>query len=308
MNAFRMAAAALGQSSEKSKCDTFLEFSERSSDSFTIRMIDEIIHELIRKPDGRIDTSPGAYRKKQERIIEQIKGCEVAIFNDPRIKYGGRPHLSGITGALSNILTGTFYYLYYNVIQIPEIKINVKADLITLFYTGILIDFSKLPPNDNRVIQNIITILLEKAKKEHITLFTPDWWDSLLPKLESIITRLDRTSSMWRVFQELFGTKEEHISIFNYAPYEDTVDYIKHDIREYEMLLNVPANFDKIRGQLTMVQYDLFTVESSPLNNVLLGLGGGGSCRRRKKMTHRLYKNKWSRPKNGKRKTFRRRA
>ena len=312
-----MAAAAAPAPPAKSKCDTFLELSDRSTDEFTIRNIDETIHRHIMKFDEEsfsefeiVDKSPGAYRKKQYEIIEQIKGCEVPIFNDPRIVYlGHRPHLSGITGALSNILTGTFYYLYYHVLQIPEIQINVKADLLTLFHTGLAIDFSKLPPKDNKIIQSILQILLEKAKTEGIELFTPDWWDSLVPRLRSIITEIKESPTMWRVFQKLFD--EDGVSIFYYAPYEDTVDYVKHDVREYEDLLNVPANFDKINKQLTKVR-NLFTIEAEPaMNNNMAALLGlmGGSRRSIKKMTHRQSKHKQkARRKNGQRKTVRRRA
>ena len=289
-------------------CDRFLDFSERSTDDFIIRNIDEIIHKPVLAARGfnnvNVDNSPGVYRRRQEEIIEQIKGCELAIFNDPRIVYlSHRLHLSGTTGALSNILTGTFYYLYNHVIQIPEIQINVKADLLTLFHAGLVLDFSKLPEQDEFIIQNIIRILLEKEGAGG--LFTPDWWDSIPSKFESIIKRLDRNSTMWRVFQELVNVDD--VDIFTYGPYENTVEYIPHNVLEYDKLLTVPANSEKYRTQLGRLRR-LFT--PSPKNNnnnnntmaALFGLFGGS----RKKMTRiRRKKQEAKRLKNGKRKTFR---
>lgn len=58
----------------KDKCAKFLELSERTGEGFTIRNIDETIHELIRDLAGYGTKSAAAYKDKQMRLIDLIKG------------------------------------------------------------------------------------------------------------------------------------------------------------------------------------------------------------------------------------------
>ena len=315
-----MAASAVGGAggapaprSVVKHCESFLTHSERSSEGFTIRTIDELIHEHAFNNDG-IDKSATTYKRKQERIIDTIKGCEVQIFNDPQIKYlSHRPHLSGKTGSLSNILTGSFYYLYYHVVANTPVEINVKDDLLTLFHAGLVLDFTKVPRQDKLIIQNIIQILLAKARKQHIELFTPTWWDELVPKLESITKELDRRSAMWRVFANVF--LPDDVSIFTHGPYEDTVEYVTHNVLEWDELFTKPAVFEKYKAQLNKIK-GLFYPESLKEENVLLNANlaalyglAGGSRHSRKKMTHRRrHKQRARHTRNGQKKDFRRRA
>lgn len=284
-----------------SRCEAFLEIVSTEK-GFTIRNIDETIHAHIKNRFGEVVKDAESYKRKQDEIIEMIKGCEVAIFNDERIVYSGRDHLNGKTGTLSNILTGSFYYLYYHVIKNASVKINVKDDLLTLFHAGLVIDFSKLPEQDKIVIQSIIQILLQKAAEQRIELFTPEWWDALVPKLESLKESL-MGKEMWHMFHEVF--LPDNVTLFRYGPYEDTVDYVIHDFLEWQTAIT-PDLFKKYIDKIPQIR-DLF---SPPNSNMAMLYGFNGGCRRHgKKMTNRRrHKRSARHTRNGQKKDFRRRA
>lgn len=293
-----MAAAA----SPASRCEVFLNI-KSTEKGFTIRNIDETIHAHIKNRSDEVVKDAESYRRKQEDIIEMIKGCEVAIFNDERVVYSGREHFNGKTGTLSNILTGSFYYLYYHVIKNVSVEINVKDDLLTLFHAGLVMDFSKLPEQDKIVIQSIIQILLQKAAEQGIELFTPAWWDALVPKLESLKESL-MGKEMWHMFHEVF--LPDNVTLFRYGPYEDTVDYVTHDFLEWQTAIT-PDLFKKFIDKTPQIR-DLF----SPPNDDMALLYGfiGGRRRHGKKMTRRRRQKQHARRslRNGQKKDFRRRA
>jgi hypothetical protein len=297
----------------KDKCAKFLELSERSQEGFTIRNIDETIHELIRDRAGYVTKSPAAYKDKQMRLIELIKGCEVQIFNDPNVLYPDRPHLNGIAGTMSNILTGTFYYLYHYLLLNTPVIVNAKEDLITLMYTGLCIDYTKIPSDDKLIIQEIIKILLTRLEDRELAtkLISNDWWNELIDFINvysashPLINMSPHSKSIalqsYRAFQEFFVAEfKEPNNIWNNGPYDDIVDYVVYRDNIWSTILDDDILYVWIR-KIKKTKSLFIPAEINAYNINLMG--GGRSVKK-----NRRGSNKKMRTRKFKRKTLRRRS
>jgi hypothetical protein len=207
-------------------CDLLPETNESMRGGFTIRGIDQLIH------NSMDDNSSFAYQIKQLGIISEIRGHEIVLFNDPTVQYlSHRPHFAGKTGTMSNILTGTFYYLYEYLITNPDIEVNVRADLQTLFYAILLMNGQEIPWNDEEVLRNIIYQLLQQAETQGERIFSPEWWDAVPSRISHIIAQTSKgNQQMWRIFQSLL----DGASVFDFGPYENTVEYVSHNLNLFE--------------------------------------------------------------------------
>jgi hypothetical protein len=204
---------------------------------------------------------------------------------------------------MSNILTGTFYYLYHYLLTNTSVIVNVKADLFTLLHTGFCIDYSILPIDDKSIIQEIIQILLGKSVDHELVgkLTSDEWWDELIGKLYSIALSTPPLP-IYRAFQQLFEAefKEPRLTVWEYGPYDDTVNYANLDSHVFDGLLNWD-NFE-LWQQKIMNAKTLFIPSALPMEVI----GGGRSI---KKTRRRNYKKiRASRSTNGKSKTSRRRS
>ena len=77
-------------------------------------------------------TKGNTYYKEQDRLKKLVSGCELAIFNYPTTNYPYHANFCGVTGTMTNILTGGFFHLYLHVLK-KGTEVNICADLLTLF-------------------------------------------------------------------------------------------------------------------------------------------------------------------------------
>lgn len=153
------------------------------------RKIDEIFHinywENIHKHKNKNDNM---YLFWQTKIISMLIGCEVPLLNDPTVNYPYRASFRGITGTLTNLITGGFFHIYLHALKTPGIRVNVCVDLITVFdhiKNYISYDYKQqrfiLPDVEFDAIKEIIAILMEKKKAiPHLAnLFSEKWFGLL---------------------------------------------------------------------------------------------------------------------------------
>jgi hypothetical protein len=274
----------------------------------TIREIDKLIHIQA------YDPSPASYKKRQLELLPKISGCEVALFNDPTVYYlEHRPHLSGKTGTMTNILTGTFYYLYNSLISNPEIDVNVRADLVTLFYALVLMKGQRIPREDEEIIRAIIRNLLERAETLGEPLLSMAWWDTVPSRVAEIIAKHSKgNQQMWRIFQDLM----DGASVFEFGPYENTVEYVPHDFRMFETQITKMEELnpilDFVRGFFKSALAPVPEDSAPPENNLIAFYeaikGGSRYGKIPKKMTRRRHTQRNPQTKHGKRKVIRSRA
>ena len=170
------------------RCSEFLErpaeqpFGEAHSGSGYTRNIDLVIHvdywEKIRMLSENNEND--IYYKAQQDIINLVSGCELAIFNDPTTNYPSRETFCGVTGTMTNILTGGFFHLYLHVLKVPGIQVNTCTDLVTIFdhlYTYCKFEYRFLIDDiELSAIKEIISLLVERKND----LFTNEWFDALV--------------------------------------------------------------------------------------------------------------------------------
>lgn len=149
------------------------------------RTIDKEIHIDYWKKVGKLlkNNIKNAYFRGQQKLIELVSGCEKAIFNDPTANYPFRRNFCGVTGTMTNIITGGFFHLYLHAIKQPGIKVNVCTDLVTMFdhltkYAHYNIRF-QMDDVELVAIKEIISILMERKKSiDHMDkLFTREWFE-----------------------------------------------------------------------------------------------------------------------------------
>jgi hypothetical protein len=203
-------------------------------------------------------------------------------------------------------------------------------------------NFKAIPIDDIMVIREIVQILLARAETQGIQILNNEWWEALFQRLQ--IDELNRDSTVLRVFDTLIkadlaepreddaaaavsvaavaggaGTnassssnveRESRYSIFNYVPYDHTVNYVVYDIRKMDELMNDPKVFEVYKKRLDLFR-SLFVAEEMNSEALLTMHFSGGGFHRIKKMTlHNRRKARSSRHRktHGKRKTVRRRA
>ena len=294
--------AAAGAGSLDKKCQALLEkTADSDTHGHTTRVIDHNIHLRITE----FDTSPSSYKARQIQIIREIQGCEVPLFNDPTVKYDFREHFNGLTGTMSNILTGNFYYLYNYLISNTPVEVNVRADLLTLFYAFILMKDQVIPAEDEGEIRHILKVLLERSSDG---LFSNDWWEAVPARISSIISETPKGSrQMWRIF----GSLLDGASVFQYGPYNHYVAYVTPNDDMFETQISkyedVQPIVDFVRGFFEP-RHD----EDKNLMAFYEAYKGGARHKHGKKMTRRRFSHQKRKHLNnkhhGKRKTFRSRA
>lgn len=147
---------------------------------FTIRNIDFIIHynQLPSIED---------HHKLQDYILALIRGNEIVICNDESVRYpDDRPYFSGITGTLSNILTGYNFYLYDSLIGIHGMVYN-HDDIINLLFLSFYFQYDEggnvyMPEREYISFRNI------KNRYRDIghMIFNPTFWSGYIDVLHEI--------------------------------------------------------------------------------------------------------------------------
>ena len=148
------------------------------------RCIDYHIH--VRDSVGYQNES--SFINREKRLINLVKGREIEIFNDPNVVYPYREYFNGVTGTMSNILTGGFFHLYYHVLMIKGIQINICTDISTMLehiqnlnYVNGKFIISK---QNLIVVKKIIDELMLRKKTSAdpaLKVFLTDsWWDNYI--------------------------------------------------------------------------------------------------------------------------------
>jgi len=151
-------------------CDILTQDTKREYPIFTIRYIDLIIHLLNNFGINDYDT----HLQHQKNILKIVKGCEMNIFNDPKVKYPNRKHFNGMYGTMSNILTSYYFYLYWHLLE-KGVKVNIEEDCKTMFFILQNINYQSIPKTELEYINNIIQYF--KDNSEDCPFFTRQWWE-----------------------------------------------------------------------------------------------------------------------------------
>jgi hypothetical protein len=157
------------------------------------RRIDSIIHDVW--SDGSdVLRSYERFLEHQQYILNVSKGCEEAIFNDPRVKYPGKDILSGPTGTMSSILTNGYLYLYNSLLdRVPSLRVNADVDLRILFF---LILHTKrnedgslqMPELEKEYLRDIVQKLYRRRTFTLGTpIFTPEWYEEMTAAIRELI-------------------------------------------------------------------------------------------------------------------------
>ena len=145
---------------------------------FTIRNIDFIIHY------NQLPSIKDHY-ELQDYILTLIRGNEIVICNDTSVRYpDDRPCFSGITGTLSNILTGYNFYLYDSLIGIHPMRHN-HDDIINLLFLSFYFQYDEegkvyMPEREYRSFCNI------KSRHRGHMIFEPEFWREYINILHEI--------------------------------------------------------------------------------------------------------------------------
>jgi hypothetical protein len=171
-------------SKKKSLNDDFLEIIN-DEPTFTIRGIDKKIHSLWENSIR----NPRIHVKHQTDIIDLVKGIEIDVFNDDRVRYPGGRELSGKTGTMSNILTSYYFTLYNAMLLIPDMEINYKYDLKNLLYLSFNFYFedTKLYMPDTEV-ESFISIFnhLNELNIAEKPFLKEEFWNSYINELKKV--------------------------------------------------------------------------------------------------------------------------
>ncbi len=218
-------------------------------ESFTVREIDRLIHHLY----------PYSPVSSQEHLAHQItllsitRGHEREVFNDPSVRYPGwRPHLSGETGTMSNILTSSFFYLYWQLIEMG-LRIDPEADFKVMHQILMSMNFEQdledrftlsIPPEEYRSFRQVLHYLNQLNPGS--PLLTSAYWDRVIHQFEYYIAHCSaEAESTWEFWQT--NPHQRRISTFmqwtrcsvpvpeyldfahNYSRYEYFPSYLNHD-------------------------------------------------------------------------------
>ena len=128
--------------------------------SWTSRAIDFQFHKFFW--ENRWTVATDDHINHQYNMLEAIKGHEEEIFMD-NVQYEFRPHFSGTTGTLSNLLSNCFFHIYDAMLD-RGIPVNAEADLNTLYWLVYRFN-NKLPDCEWRLVQKIRTRLLSQLTR-----------------------------------------------------------------------------------------------------------------------------------------------
>jgi hypothetical protein len=149
----------------------------RCEDFLRVESNDGFRNWLQRKIDDDIHSwNEGSYEDflvKQAELLTLVNGCEKEIFNDPRVFYVGKPHLQGVTGTMSTILTNGYLFLYNELLNLnPTIQVNADIDLQILLRLAIH-SKENMPQQEREYLQLIVQKLLPKRRTNIVS---PEWF------------------------------------------------------------------------------------------------------------------------------------
>jgi hypothetical protein len=220
---------------------------------WTSRVIDFKFHKFYW--DNRWTVSATDHINHQYQMLEAIKGHEEQIFTD-NVYYEFRPHFSGTTGTLSNLLSNCFFHIYHAMLE-KGIPVNVEADLKTLYWLVYRFN-NKLPLYEWLLVQKIrnrlVSLLTEIPSFLH-----KSYYANYYELIERANRELLLPSSTFTYYKEhpehrsvdvLKGrapyTKEFELFdeplIYRYGPCEYGPDYL--DMSLFEI---IPCSLERLR-------------------------------------------------------------
>lgn len=164
-------------------CNAWIEHNPAITYAFA-RHIDSILHGPIPyTPDDQLSLDPSVrlavqtqeFIEHQRTILALVDGCELEIFNDPRVFYTeDKPHLSGPTGSMSTLLTNGFVYLYKELLtKVPSLTVNADVDLLLLLN---LVKHSPEMPEEE--LANVTNLAYQLYPRRTTNICTPEWYSN----------------------------------------------------------------------------------------------------------------------------------
>lgn len=169
-------------------CDHLIE--HKPEQGYTVafsRTIDNLLHaDIPYTPENQLPVNRNVrlairypeFIEHQKNILAAVEGCEKQIFNDPRVYYGTKDHLSGETGTMTSMLVNGFLHLYNQLLErVPSLKVNADNDLRVLLHlvqcTPIKDGVLQMPPEELTILRAIVAKLYPKRRG---SIFTPQWY------------------------------------------------------------------------------------------------------------------------------------
>jgi hypothetical protein len=171
---------------EERACAFFLELTDKSEAEFTVRVADVYIHglggvatvgifpELEEVIAGYSRDPLNRHREHQAFLQRVLRRCEREIMNDPTVKYPSwRPHFSGKTGTMSQLLQNGFYVYYAKLLE-RGLEANLLADGLSLLTH---LRYSADPALFTDAEKSAIQTILRYAEEAGLRSPSRDWWD-----------------------------------------------------------------------------------------------------------------------------------
>ncbi len=218
-------------------------------DSFTVREIDRLIHHLYSQ--GPVSSQD--HLAHQVALLSITRGHEREVFNDPSVRYPGwRPHFSGETGTMSNVLTSSFFYLYWQLIE-KGLRVNPEDDFKVMHQILMSMNFEQdledhfmvsIPHEEFHSFRQSLHYLNQLNPGS--PLLTAAYWDRVIHQFEHYVARCSaEAEATWEFWQK--NPHQHKVSTFmqwtrcsvpmpeyldfahNYSRYEYFPPYLNHD-------------------------------------------------------------------------------
>lgn len=187
------------------------------------REIDLYIHYNPHSFDRSLNTNE-KHIEHQKKIIKLIKGNEIAVLNDKKVKYPyKRTYFEGKTGTMSNILNSCFFILYKHGLEL-NVDINIEDDICIIFMLLESINLKEMSKEEKNSLNYIIKKL--KIKKSNHFLFDEIKWEQLITYFKTKYNDTLKTSEIYKISKDL------PINIKDFEPVIDITQDSKY--RQYE--------------------------------------------------------------------------
>ncbi len=287
---------------KKAKCQSLIQhIPEQGFGVAFSRKIDALLHSSeieALSTSGETDQEKYVkFRNHQNKILTEVKNCEKEIFNDPRVYYTSKDHLSGETGTMSTILTNGYLYLYNQLLD-QGLKVNADVDLrILLNLVGCSYENGtlKMPPEEVELLKIIVKKLLPNRKVSDI--FTPNWYEEYKKTMIELETFLLETYNYYTFNQgrQKYGI-EQATSSFTDNPLvikASEKGYLPRERDQYRLWETRPPyasltnTFGNYTTDQTIEKIIPFLKTLFPPTNVKQGTRGGKFTRKKLKRKHK---------------------
>jgi len=223
-------------------------FPDYGKNDVKTREIDLYIHYNPNSFDRSLNTNE-KHIEHQNKIIKLIKGNEIAVLNDEKVKYPyNRTYFEGKTGTMSNILNSCFFILYKHGLEL-NVDVNIEDDICIIFMLLENINLKEMSEEEKNSLNYIIKEL--KIKNRNHFLFDKIKWEELITYFENKYNDTLKQSDIYYIYKNLPINIKDFAPVIDitqdskYRQYEYGPEYLKKDIINYN---NLPINkFIKIK-------------------------------------------------------------